>query len=451
MRQYTSTINRRLSMESIDFQTDKTFPRELDKLTQEIIDITKDTKPLNQRNLELVLKDTNKKIDALFKERFGITTTLQVNLNTLAHTIPFIINKNHVLLKNGYRGLIKDKEQDSLLKNYHNKKGTIDLKKAKVTGIFSEYKHLIAYNPVMFVQLGASAREISAIILHEIGHGFTFYEFSHRVDELNSTLADLLVRLRHDGEFSSKKYEYIFKDSVRKGQITQSEMDDLVNSNVRVIFGLKLFKAYVGNVCSQMANNKYNLTTSENLADTFVSRLGYHREIITGLDKVYLAYGSPEKSSSGWMYYFGDFSLFAYLSWFSIAILSLFTPVTVTILGGLLLGFFISLMIMPGEATKDYTYDDLKIRFQRVKHQMVEQIKNGVTDKDYLEQLITDIEEMEEIIDETYIHRSMFSNIKNLFMSKHRQAKQDIELQQLLEQLTNNGLFVTSASLSLKV
>ena len=228
-------------------------------------------------------------------------------------------------------------------------------------------------------------------------------------------------------------------------------MDDLVNSNVRVIFGLKLFKAYVGNVYSQMANNKYNQTTSENLADTFASRLGYHREIITGLDKVYLAYGSPEKSYTAWFYYLSDFGLFAYLSMLSIYILALFTPVTVTILGGLLLGFFISLIITPGEATKDYTYDDLKIRFQRVKHQMVEQIKNGVTDKDYLEQLITDIEEMEEIIDETYIHRSMFSNIKNLFMTKHRQAKQDIELQQLLEQLTNNGLFVTSASLSLKV
>ena len=125
MRHYSPLIKRRLSMESIDFQTDKVFPKELDKLTQEIIDITKDTKPLNQRNLELALKDTNRKIDTLFKERFGITTTLQVNLNTLAHTIPFIINKNHVLLKNGYRGLIKDEEQDTLLKNYHNKKGTI--------------------------------------------------------------------------------------------------------------------------------------------------------------------------------------------------------------------------------------------------------------------------------------------------------------------------------------
>ena len=65
--------------------------------------------------------------------------------------------------------------------------------------------------------------------------------------------------------------------------------------------------------------------------------------------------------------------------------------------------------------------------------------------KDLVRKIISDIEEVDEIIKRTYQFRDVYDQIANFVFTKSRSAKETVEVQQTLELLASNDLFIKAA------
>jgi hypothetical protein len=123
---------------------------------------------------------------------------------------------------------------------------------------------------------------------------------------------------------------------------------------------------------------------------------------------------------------------------------------------GIMAGTFnaaVSVMIMyfmmrlTGEDTRDYTFDDLKVRYKRIRQQCLEQLKDSSLLADTIKTLITDIKHIDDIILQATDYKPVCAALSNLIFPANRNSKRAIEQQQLIEDLAHNDLFLKSAEL----
>lgn len=381
-------------------------------------------------------------LEDLILRRFGIRTNVKFDTQVLGAIMPFFINKNHVLIDKSWRGDFYIKEQELVLKTLHDQKGTIDLKHATVGGIFSKYVHDVYFDVVgVFLPQTHSPAEMTAILLHEIGHAFTYYEFSNRVTTTNQILTQLVQELHGDNKPEVK--QYLFKELASGYGVSEKAFEDLVEEENRVILGMRLFKRLVPLIQSQLPNDKYSETASEQLADNFAARFGYGRQLITGLDKLYIN-GSPEKGGEGVGFFMDLVQGIQIMIW----ILGSLMSGAPFIIAGMLIVLLLTIM-GSGEASTDMTYDRLKIRYTRIRHQHIELLKRLDLPKEKLSKLLEDIQVMDKIINNTRVHRDLFDRLVNFISSKAKAAKESVELQQLLEAMAHNNLFVKAGEFKL--
>lgn len=120
-------------------------------------------------------------------------------------------------------------------------------------------------------------------------------------------------------------------------------------------------------------------------------------------------------------------------------------------LGIIVFGFYTTILFaINREDVRDYTYDDLKIRYLRVRQDIVDQLKEIKDDKEVVKQMLENIYTIDEAIKSTSVVRILPAIISNFIFSGARQAVSSIKEQQLFEALASNDLFVKSAELRLK-
>lgn len=434
-----------LSLETIDFQNDG-FGEKMEAMIRKLYDII-DADKIDPESM----KDMNDlpeggELANLIFQRLGLKVDFEFNTYTAGAVMPFFANENHIFLDEQWRiglDMIGLPDQKKLLKTMYNSTGTIDLKNARLGGSFSKYTHPVYISLVYNKLDDLTPAENTAILLHEFGHAFTYYEYSNRTDTANQILSQLVAEFNNSKD-SSKK-DYLIKELGKQYNTSTKDVDDMLNTDNPSVLGMKIFRQYMKHVQSITPNAMYNQTSSEQLADSFASRFGYGRELITGLDRWYK--GTPERNKEE-----GNLD---YIRGIFIGILSF-----IIIIGGLIAGgpmVLVSLLMLliwfviysaSGDVDKDWTYDDLKIRYTRIKHQYIERIKNLKVPKEILNKTIADIKAMDKIIDKSYIYRGPLDSLKNALSLRNREAKKDIELQQLLEELAHNTLFLKSAELN---
>lgn len=433
-----------IAMESIDFQRDS-FGSQLEAILYGAEKFILDKGGLIvQSRMRLQDSEFPGMLSDLIFKRLGIKTSVIMNTATPGAIMPFFATKHHVLMDPMWHGQFELKDQEKILKNAKNKIGTIDLTNARVGGIFSEYEHKlwvdVAGNLLNFKM---TVPEVTAIILHELGHAFTYYEFADRLESTNQVLTNLSMLMRKGDEAEGGKKQYLMKELAEKFGQKSEDFDDILNEKNQVIFGMKLFKKYIDFVKSQLPNAKYDTTASEQLADNFAARFGYGRQLITALDRFYT--GAPEKSAVG---RFG--ANFGGL--FEIIILPAVGALYTLMLGIVpaILIFSLILMLITflcGESFQDMTYDVLKMRYTRIRQQYIEMITTLDLKKEELREVVDSIHEMDTIIKSTSIYKSLITRLSNFIFSKHRATKNDVEMQYLLEALTHNNLYLKSAEL----
>ena len=427
---------RNVSLESIAFQNDS-FGSDIESIIYKLKKLV-DVNPSLKHDVDF-LESSGTDLEKLIYSRLGLRVNLIINTYCPGAMIVFPINRNHILLKDYWRDNYHIEDQAKLTKDLVGKKGTVDLKNAKLGGIFSEYKHTMYCDIIGNLDAGMTVPSVVAIILHELGHAFTYYEFSDRVSSTNQVMADIALTVKDKADKS--KRIYLFKELATKLDIDEKEFNDILEEDNRIIFGVKLFKKYMTSVSSLMEQVKYDETSSEQLADNFATRFGYGKHIVEALDV--MMKGSAERSRG--MYKVSvmlDLLVTLLMPLVAIAGMVLFIPL------GVFYSFLLFIILTnSGDNDKDMTYDDLKTRYSRVRHQLILQTQELNISKSDLKALVDSIHQLDDIIKGTQVFTPLYTSIVNFFSSTNKSAKENIALQKVMETLTNNELFVKSAQL----
>ena len=424
------------SIESIQTQTDN-FGERLESMIAMVVD------ELNAGTLKESAAGTHPaftQMSELIFDRLGLKVHFITNEN-LAAILPFYSNKSHIFIAEMFRGQFNIKEQDALLRTFNKKKGSVNLEKATVDGIFSEYDHPVYLNVAVLSHMyKLSPAEIAACLLHELGHGFQACYYADRTDRTNQVLAGIARRLHDTTEKGDIEYVYRELQSITK-DVSKEEVDKVLNGP-RTVAGATWFRIMHRVVRSITADDTYNNSAFEQQADAFAARFGYARHLTLGLDK--LTGTSVEKS--GVLLLLAQIldttmvMLYGMLTFAALASGSFFGT---AIFGVIFWAFFRA----HGEDLQDFTYDKLKMRYVRVRNDLVDQLKTMKSDRKAIEQTLESIYDIDLIIKETRVLNSVPTRVVNAVFSSANRAAESIADQQLMEALASNDLYINAAEL----
>ncbi len=449
------------SLETIDFQNDN-FGPQLEAIFGDIANgITNGT---IKSNKDIEKQDFLVRIEKLVSNRLGLSIEIETNVDSIGAILVMPINDHNILIPNDFKGHDFIKEIKKKAKYENKDKGYIDLKNSVVSGIFSTYKHTLYMNIYNNVKVELfTPGEMTAIMLHELGHAFTWYEYSDRLESTNQVMQTILSELSK----KEKNLTYIYRELEGSFKLSKEEIDDIVNTPSGIILGYKIFNVMIKEYTSQLPVDKYNETSSEQLADQFANRFGYGRELVCALDK--LAKKHPGTT-------FGRvISTVTIGVLLTVAVTSFLTFILVTLFSaspmlGLLFGIGVGIANIPTaiaaiifgsivgivfliiakifNITGHMTYDQGVERYKRIRNDLISLLKVQGLHLEDKQSIINDVNNIDNIIKNPSIKPGLVDSIiegaTNLF---RKEAVNDIKIQRLLEELASNDLFLKSAQL----
>lgn len=447
--------NPALRMEMINFQLNDDFGPMMEQIIAKIfqkIAFSNFSEYQIQTCEELI------ELEKVIHKRIG----LKVSINTCSYypaaIIPFHLNDSSIMKDNEtirYNWEMLD--QNKFKKMFDGQRGTVDEAKVKLGGLFSEYSNTVFLNFHILGQIGLDPTEVTAVLLHELGHGFYACAYTARSDRSNQIIADALANKAKNPEaFTEIVYTTLKNDGVN----VKKEVVEGLTSNNPVVFSQACLSVVSECIMTQMESGKYDETSFEQLADNFAARFGYSEALVTGLEKLHPGGVKGFKSFEGFQWFMTTLHTVLIfvggiiLAWgfFSGAMALTFGGLLITIimiLVGLLMGY--AIIITSGEAGKDFTYDDLVKRYNRIRLQLIEMIKNKALTKDQAKEAIKNAEFIAKLIQDLKPYRGPLDYLFNKFNPKDKRAKNSIERQQAIEDLMGNSLFISALKAKLAV
>ena len=449
-------LSHRLHMEAIDFQLNDSFGPDMEK----IIATFEEKVKKGYIGLEIQKLPQVAELEKVIFDRLK----MRVKFNTqdaLAAIIPFHLNHNAVLLKKFWRN------EDFLMEQAEKREsgfasGTVDENNVKLGGVFSDYVHTVYMNFGTLFEMGMNAKEITAILLHELGHGFYACAYSSRMDRCNQILNDALRK--GNNEDKNKFVEVTYKELKGKyPEIRKEAVQNLTSANP-VIVCSGAYKILTEAVYQQQESSKYDNTAFEALADHFGSRFGYGQDLVTGLEKLYPGglkrkwYFDAVQSAAMTMAIVMDFfkTLAEMKIWINLEATGLGSLLKwlnvyeafIKFIWGVLFAFY--LFKTSGEDGREFTYDDLEKRYNRIRAQIIEAIKNKEMPKKDAIAMIESAEVIGSLIKGVKSYRGPLDFMFNTFNPKDIRAKNSIQRQQAIEDLMTNDLFLMSMKLKVQ-
>lgn len=384
-------------------------------------------------------------------DRLKAKVDIIVNSN-LAAVMPFYSNRHHIFINKMYRGKFSIKDQTHFLETLNEKKGYVDIENAKLGGFFSQYPHKVFMNfEELFRDIEMDAAEATAVFLHEIGHLFDACAYSDRLDTNNQIMMNLAEHIGTKKRETDLTYVYTEIKKVYP-KVSEEEIDKLCSDN-RMVAGYHWYKyVLIANGLQGISQNEakpgdhtYDNTSFEAMADNFATRFGYGKELISALDKLGKSHGDINKSL-GWIT-LHQFMVATYYAAIIILGLMCFFSAPISVLGLLSLFVIFSVTYSGAEHNKSYTYDDLKVRYIRIRHQLVEYLKNINLPIEEVEGILASIEFADANIKETYEYRTIIEVVANFIFSSSQNARDTKDEQRLIEDLAHNNFFVKAAQL----
>jgi hypothetical protein len=275
--------------------------------------------------------------------------------------------------------------------------------------------------------------EFAAILGHELGHIFTWYEMSSRFSRTNQVISEVSRVLMNPDKH--KELSFVYRELSDTFEMDQREIDDLISSN-RVLIGPKLAMIALKDFNKAAGRIKYDDTSSEQLADQFATRFGYGIHLTTGLSKLTNFY-QPSPIA---MAIFDPTLMYLALS----TLYALILPATLVVTIPLLV-----MAIFGNSSDSNFKhYDTLRDRFSRVKHQMIDTLKNRELSAEVVKDTLSNIEHLELLIKEAPSDTSLLDRISSIMTKKGRTNAAEEEQEKLMETLIHSDLFVKSAELN---
>lgn len=376
------------------------------------------------------------------------------NMHTLSQS--YGCGGGHFIVK-----MMKERELKQLELNTSGKlilPGSVDRVNAKVSGIFADYTSYIAYSYKHLMSGFLTPEEIAGIILHEVGHIFTYYEYIQNETTANQVMATAVRALLETDDVTERKTILV---NVKHHQSLDIEsVEELARmSNEAAVSVIYLKQKEARKRAQRRSTVAYDVTAYESLADQFATRCGAGTHVASALRKL----GVSDRSNASKTTYvlLNLFTIGTFLFFFMPMASLTFTTIAKMVFtnkwlisGASTLMNFIALpyigqQIDPFNYGDAKDYDNLAIRFKRIREDLVAQLKKGMKDKEQRESLLLQIELMDNMLKDYNEHKPMFRFLWDVLGGgKNTNARllgEKIDRQ--LESMTHNDLFVQAAQL----
>lgn len=441
------------TMESIAFQLNDSFGKDLETVVQKYKDLV--DSGVNQKVIKAA-KPLHEELQKVIFKRLGIQVSLDTD-SYIAATMPNTYIPHNPMIQDNIRWIFEDFQeigaQDKLKKlKTGDSLGTVNAQTAKVTGWFSEQKVPLFINfKKLFKDFKMTVPEVTAIILHELGHDFEGIFYSANINTTNQVLAEVARHISDSDRGGDVKYIYNRLRAVNPA-MTMDIAEGLSSKN-RVVMNMALYRLVVGTTNSLMSNHVYDRTNFESTADQFASRFGYANALVSSLEKLE-KYGGSEYQQSQEIFKGSIILMTLFGFWFILGAAMVFSLPGIGLVLGPLAMYICGIVIYAAYGTqrasqKDMTYDNIRDRYLRLRSQLVEFIKNQDLDRSVRERTLKQITDIDLIISEKKVFVSFLEKFNNKFFPSDRRAVIGIEFQQESERMIANDLFISASKLAI--
>lgn len=417
-----------IGMEAIDFQADNLKKilafhiGELRKLSKE----------------ELLREGTYAVLSAEIKKTTNLNTTIIVDqlYGSAAVMVPDV-NRNNPLVNDMHKGYLPNATGLKLVENARNViKGTVNLKKARVDGVYANLDHTVFLPLTDLLSERFTDEEIVAVLLHEIGHIFVYYEYISRTVTTNTVLAGIAKTMSSTTD--PKEIETVLLSAKKVLQLTDLDVKKLVNNSRVDLVEMVVVSSAIEQARSELGSDIYDMNSFEALADNFATRLGCGRELVTALDKYYRRGNDMALRT-----------LPTYLALEATKLLSLglstwIVAATATAIAGATpagMMIILATIFLVGNDLNTKDYDRPLFRLKRIKEQLVERMKDKRTSKEERKQLAESVEHIDGLLKDYNTRTSVLVKLAAVVSTSVRNRYKQEQLQSELESLASNELF----------
>lgn len=320
-------------------------------------------------------------------------------------------------------------------------RGGVNINTAQLSGLFSELPFTISL-PIEQLKHGDISKaylltpeEMAAVILHEVGHFFTYCEAFFRTVSTNLALSGMSKDL--DGASNAAEREIVIARCVADLKLQDVNVKALAATGNKAIVETAIVVETVEKTRSELGvDNVYDTVSAEFLADQFATRMGGGRHIVTGLDKLHRMFGSGETSYSSTPEFVLR-ELFGILFLFIPPINFVTIPLTI-----------LTILLGGGDEEDEGMYDIAPKRYGRIKADLVNRLKNRKIGDEERKRILADIEEIDKRIAPLTKKIGVTDFIATYLIPVYRRRRKSRELQQELEAIATNPLFIRSAELA---
>ena len=353
------------------------------------------------------------------------------------------IDRNNPLINDWERKWFRNGDLAAIQKFVNGKfNGLVDRENARVGGDFSKLTVPMYITRGLLASPEYTPGEKAAVIGHECGHIFTYFE--RMVDTLTSNYAALssVERILNTARPEDRIEILREYDSALGVSIPDKE------NTVRLEKGEAIYVHVVAETIKQRRNEEGDLVYSyrgfEQSSDQFTTRHGFGRDLVTALDKIHRS-SFYNSSYVSWPTHIAVqvIKVTGYLLVLDLQLRALF----IQKLLGAAFNLFALILPLLADRPMNKSYDEPFARAERIRREMIGQLK----DKNLLpakrRQIVEDIEIITETMKGVEDKRPVMEAVWAYIVPAGRDSRAKMEYQQMIERLANNDLFTKSAKL----
>ena len=399
-------------------------------------------------NSDLIKTNIN---EIIFKHT-GILTNVLLEEGDGATAIFPALDKNNAIINEWRKYYLDNIDSDKLFKNPNGINGVVNLKTGKVSGDFSLIENKITIGHLLLIKDSAySTEEVTAALLHEIGHIFFYFAMLIKTTITNCILIEGVNRLIN-ANGKEQKIKLIKEiENVSGSTITQKDKIIESSNNSPILYATILISDLVKPNKYSSEIDVYSLHSFEQMADQYVCRFGYGKHLATCLNKMFYKDNSislvhPMLNMVGnilslvWDYIFKDLKL-------RIGLAVLGRIAGVPILNMLYRLYKMYILFLCTSHISEYDSD--KDRILKIKNQINDALKTPNLSHEIKIMYIRDFNEISKIYDDLYNNLDYYETLFYYLTPRGRKQRTQIEQNTELEKLFNNDLFTANASLTL--
>jgi len=319
--------------------------------------------------------------------------------------------------------------------------GEVNLKTGRVSGVFSEIDVDVVFATGWF-KLDLTPIERVAILLHELGHPFTYMEYLAESTRTNYAMAAI-----KEGFAQTEDRTIRFKLVAQLEKTLNVKLSDpngVAAATDPGVVEVMVITAVTDRIRSEMGNPTYDNFAIESLADQYASRMGVGAELASALVKI--SKSSFGRSTAGSALLFG-YEYFA--SMYQALPRMLLTMMAFSFSGPLAIATAIGSLLY---GKRDLgNYEDLPARLAAIERDMIGRLRKGNLPRSKVEQLVRDLHTTRQLVSAVRTEETVVSRIVNFFSLRARSQRNAVAAQRELEKLGRSRLFVTSTELQLKL